>query len=347
MRPLLVELGRRTGQSGLLDLVHLLVKAPSALRKTPCLILVGLRRGVHAHNATADDLDGAVLLYEYTVGPFRTGLFATDDISGARTVLAPRERRAQVAEQACRILAAHGATMSLISVEGAAPGPRLAQPGLLPDGSCRIGMRVRSQARDLHLGATLEATMAAFGRNTRRNFRRYRQRAEDDLGAVFVPSVALAPEQFLELNRRSTNPVPEDDAAWRHHYVTSSPNRLFAGLRARDGRWLSLIAGSRVGKDVRIEWQVNRGGLPRYSLTTVMRACVLEHEISLGTRTLLFEGGTPHSMGLSLSPGHVLDILAIRRGLPAGLLRWLGRWVLPRSNFLGRALQDKSLAWVA
>jgi hypothetical protein len=348
MQPLLAELGRRTGMYGLLDQVHLLVKAPTALRKIPTLVLVGLRRNVRPWQATANDLDGAVLLYEYTMAGLPTGIYATDDIHGARTVLARPEDRVWVAEQACHILSDAGAAVCLVSVDGVTGlRPRLARAGERRSRSCRIGLRLRTQLRDLTLKETMDETMEAFGKSTRRNFRRYRQRAEAELGATFVPRVRLSPEEFLELNANSSNTVSVEEAAWRYHVVTSNPDALFSGLRDGEGRWLSLIAGSRAGEHTRIDWQMNRLDLPRFSLSTVLRSYLLEHEIYRGTRLLTFNGGTPHTMGDSLDPVNVLDVIAVRPGLRGRLLQAFAHRLLPRSNFLGRALEDSSLAWIA
>ena len=346
MRPLLVGLARLTGQAGALDQIDLLVKQPTALRKTPCLVLVGLKEGVAPERARAEDLQGAALFYEYLVMGVPTGAYATDDVSGERTVLAYHAIRAQVAEQACRILIAHGASVCLASVTDVPPpGPQrvLESRGA----ACDLAIRVRTQGRDLELGSTLDETMGAFGRNTRRNFRRYRQRVEEDLGAQFEPWVQISPEDFLELNRSSTNPALEEVAAWRYQFATASARRLFAGVRDRDGRWLSLIAGTRYDDHTYIEWQMNREGLPKYSLSTVMRSFLLEHESRIGTKKLLFKGGTPHSMGLSLQPAETLDVVAVRRGVRGWLVRRLAHWIFPQSNFLGRALEDESLAWIA
>ena len=348
LRPLLVALARITGQAGALDQIELLVKHPTALRKSPCLVLVGVPEGIRPQDVRAEDLEGAALLYEYLVAGLPTGVYATDDVSGERTVLARQAVRAHVAEQACRILIAHGAAVCLASVTDIpAPGPRRVFEPPQNGVPCNMAVRVRTQGRDLELGSTLDETMAAFGKNTRRNFRRYRHRVEAELGAVFVPFVRIGPEEFLELSRCSTNPVPEEDAAWRYHFATSSAQRLFAGMRDRDGRWLSLIAGTRYSDHTYIEWQVNREGLPKYSLSTVMRSFLLEYESSIGTHKLLFKGGTPHSMGLSLTPAETLDVLVVRRGLRGWLLRKLSRWIFPQSNFLARALGDHSLAWIA
>jgi hypothetical protein len=79
----------------------------------------------------------------------------------------------------------------------------------------------------------------------------------------------------------------------------------------------------------------------------VLRSYLLEHEIYRGTRLLTFNGGTPHTMGDSLDPVNVLDVIAVRPGLRGRLLQAFAHRLLPRSNFLGRALEDSSLAWIA
>lgn len=346
IRPLLVALARRTGQSGTLDEIDILVKHPTALRKLPCLVLVGPAEGTPIEQLRVQDLQGAVLFYEYVLG-LPTGVFATDDISGERTALAEQSIRAELAEQACHLLIARGAAVCLATVSDLpAPGPRPVRPSPDLHGTSHVAIRTRTQPRDLELGPSLDATLALFGKHTRRNFRLARRRAEAELGVTFVPSVRIAPEEFMELNRYSARAVPPDEAAWRYHFAASSPQRLFAGMRDRDGRWLSIIAGTRYPDHTYIEWQLNRTDLPRYSLSTVMRSFLLEHESRIGTRKLLFKGGTPHSMGLSLKPAETLDILVVRRGLRGYLLRHLSRWILPRSNFLGRVLEDDSLSWI-
>ena len=329
-----------------MDLIHLLVKTPTALRKIPCVVLVGLAKGISPAKATAADVQGAVLLYEYMVGDIGTGVFATDDITGERTVLAPPELRAEIAEKACRILAAHGAAISLVSLERTSINEPQVKAHEADGPPCHIATRVRIKERDLILHKTMDETLASLGKNTRRNFRRYRTRLEEDLGVTFVPWVRISPEDFIELHCHATNPVSVSEAAWRYHFLSSSSDRLFAGMRDANGRWLSLIGGSRHRDYVQIDWQVNRNDLPRYSLSTVMRSYLLEHEIALGTRRILFKGGTPHTMRLSLLPAETLDIVVVRHSFRGWLLRNFARW-LPPSNFLGRTLADNSLAWIS
>ena len=60
--------------------------------------------GSDAPLTCAEQLCGAVLLYEYRVAGLATGVFATDDMIGVRTVIAPAEIRAEVAGRAIRSL---------------------------------------------------------------------------------------------------------------------------------------------------------------------------------------------------------------------------------------------------
>jgi hypothetical protein len=347
MHPLLMELSHRTGQAAAMDPLEFLVNSPTALGKTPYLVLAGLRAGVRGEQATANDVQGAVLLYEYRVAGIGSQVFATDDVTGHRTVIAPAEIRAEVAGTACSALARQGALMALISFE-AESGQDVAPPSALMHGPpCHVAVRTRTVARDLLLEDTLDATLAILGKNTRRNFRRYRVRLEEDLGATFVPRVEIGREQFLALNRTSTNRVPEAEAAWRYACLQGLPGRMFTGVQAADGRWLSLIAGCRHDGVTEIDWQMNQADLPRYSLSTVMRSYLLEHELALGTKRLIFKGGTPHSMRHSLLGSRTVDLIVVRRSVRAWLLWKLSRWIFPKSNFLSNVLQDTEIDWNA
>jgi hypothetical protein len=327
------------------SLEHLL-GAPTMLGKIPHLVLVGLAAGVDGERATAGDVQGAVLLHEYEIAGRGLRVFATHDLTGQRTVFAPAEIRTRVAEAAARALAEQGAWMTLISVEAATEGERRIQLPANGGDRCRVALLVRTVPRDLRVGETLEATLASLGKRTRRNLRYYRRRAEAELGATFVPWVEMGKEEFLEMNRSSTNPASDADAGWRYDCLGGVTGRMFAGVRAADGQWLSLVGGRRHDGTTEIQWQMNRGGLPRYSLSTVMRAYLLEHEVARGTEKLTFQGGTPHSMRNSLMRSEVLDVLVVRRSLPAWLLLRLARWVFPQSNLLAKVLRDERLVWM-
>jgi hypothetical protein len=343
MRDLLVELCLRTGQAGAMDALEIFLNSPSARPKMPYLLLVGLRRTVHPGMVTVDDLDGAVLIYEYRIAGCGTRVFATDDVVGERTVIAPLSIRMEVAEIAGRTLVESGATVALISLEGNGTAPRKFAFEMGPP--CRVATRTRSVPRYLPLAATYESTLATLGDDTRRNFRRYRRRLENDFGAEFVPNVQMTREQFFAMNRASTNPLSEEVAVWRYETMAKNTRPVLCGLRDEDGRWLSLLGGFRRGSALHIDWQLNLSGLPRYSLTTVMRAFLMEYEIAQGSSKLVFEGGTPHPMRHSFACVSAVDVIVQRKSLGAWLLRKLSRWIFPPKNFLGHTLRDEHLRW--
>jgi hypothetical protein len=270
-------------------------------------------------------------------------VFATDDTTGQRTVIAPLNLRTQVAEEACQTLVDRGALAAMISFEGGAVNLLEGRIGLTE--TCRMAKRNRSVPRYLTLADTVEDTLATLGRHTRRNLRYYRRRLETEMGAEFVPEVAMGRDEFLAINRASTNPVSDDLAAWRYDAIQRTPGTMFAGVRARNGRWLSLIGGRRHMQVTEIDWQMNLAGLPRYSLSTVMRSFVLEHEVGLGTTRLAFTGGTPHPMRHSFVCVDAVDVIALRRSASGWLLRRLAWWLFPEKNFLGQALRDRQLHW--
>ena len=342
MRDMLTDLCRRTDQTGAMDALELFLGAPAALKEQPHLLLVGLRPGVEPIAAMADDVAGAVLIYQYRILGFPTGVFATDDLNGERTVIAPAGIRAEVAQIACRALLENGAIAALISFEGSA-GPTRLPP--LANITGRIAARRRSVPRYLPLTASFESTLATLGDDTRRNLRRYRRRVERDFGAQFLAEVEVGRDEFLAMNRASTHPLDETIAAWQYDVMTDVRAPVFCGVRAADGRWLSLLGGRRRPGIIEVDWQMNLAGLPRYSLSTAMRSFLLEYEISRGTRRLTFLGGTPHSMRHSFACVDAVDVVVLRRSVAAWLLRRLSRWIFPAKNFLGQALRDKSLHW--
>ena len=344
MAPLLSAYGRYTGQDGALDPIDVVIRAPSALRKIPLVVLLTTRPDLPLQRLAPQHLKGAVLVYEYRFAGAPTGVFCTDDIFGDLTVLAPREARMEVAEEVCRFLVDRGGIACLISVDaelgdGSRHGHRPSKTAF------DVGRRVRFKERDLVLRDNLEATLATLGRSTRHNLRRYRARVQEHLGARFVPNAVMSAEEMIELSRQSTNPVPDDVSVWRHKLAEAQPHGIFAGLQAADGRWLSVVGGRREGDRAILKWQTNRAGVAHISICSAMRSFLIEDEIGRGTRTISFLGGTHHSLAYSLQFAAATDVIAVRRGLRGEALRRLGSRLLPESNFLGHALDDPEMEW--
>jgi hypothetical protein len=346
MHGMLVELSSRTGQQGAMDAFDIFLDSPSAREKIPYLLLIGLREDVSPESARAGDVDAAVLIYEYRVAGRGIRVFATDDVAGERTVVARQDDRIQAAEIACRHLAQVGAIAVLISLE--LPRHPEGEPWRAvsgPEARCRIALRNRLVPRYLPLASSYESTLATLGDDTRRNFRRYRRRLVNEFGVEFVPEVAMEYQEFLRMNRSSTNPLSQASAAWRFRSLGRAHQPVFCGLRSADGRWLSLLGGRRRPGLLEIDWQMNLAGMPRYSLSTVMRAFLVESEVARGTRKLFFEGGTPHPMRYSFECVSAVDIVVQRRSTAGWLMRKLPLWVFPENNFLSHALRDENMQW--
>lgn len=343
LQPALAALSRETGQAGSMDWLSHQLHSPNSLKKDPHVVLFGRDAVALPRRTSTGSLLGAVLIYEYQYAGLPTGVFATDDISGTRTVLAPASSRLEVLRQAVACLMRRNAAVVFASVD------QEAEPASQPQVPVRMQFahRTRWIPTALSLGSTFDSTLAQLGARTRRNLRYYRRRAVTELGAQFVSHAHVTRDQFLALNSASTHPLSYEEAIWRHDLFERSrllPTTLYAGMRSASGEWLSLIFGQRRDGMAEIEWQINRAVASHHSFSIAMRAFLLEHEVSLGTTELRFIGGTQHSISASCATNPVTDILAIRQGSVRGwALRHFARRLLPEVNFLRGALEDQQM----
>src|SRR5258707_7219685 len=75
LQQVLADLSARCGQPGVMDDVGYFLSKPGTLKRVPHLLLLSNARTVELERLTADDLVGAVLLYEYTVLGFGIAAF--------------------------------------------------------------------------------------------------------------------------------------------------------------------------------------------------------------------------------------------------------------------------------
>jgi hypothetical protein len=349
LRTVLTDLCALCGQAGAMDYLDYFLTAKENLNKVPYLVLMTSRSGVGVPQLRAADLRGAVLVYEYRVLGFGSSIFTTCDFNGNRTVIAPAASRRQVSAAVCRYLMERGAQVVFVSLE---PGP--------PE-SCQVCFenamvgerkrwwttRTRNVGATLALQKTLDATLATMGKHTRRNLRYYRRKAEAELDCRFASDVkgVLTMAQLVELNSSSAHPVARSVLERRYLTLKSMEGFFCVGLARPDGQWISLLGGRRHHDVSEVDWQMNRDGLAKYSVATVIRSYLIEHEIAIGSEKLFFEGGTPHTMRHSFLSEEAMDIVVMNRSLFVFLLRRFAKWLHPRKNFLLQTLRSPTVEW--
>jgi hypothetical protein len=338
MQHRLAALASDCGQAGAADFIHFFLTQPYTGDKVPTLILFSqAQKQVSWEEAP---LSGAVLVHQYRKFGFPLGIYVSEDTGGERNVIAPARQRSMLAVSAMRYLMAHRrARLVALTLKDASLS---FSPGNTHSSWASTS---RSLHRYLPLQNSYEATLNTFGSHTRRNFRLYRRRAEASMGCVFTDHADLSEADFIALNTVCDYEVPLRVAQWRYRSTHEEPGGVFAGLRAADGTWLSILGGRRYHGTFALDWQMNRTQLSQYSPSTLMRGYLMENEIALGTRHILFEGGTPHPMNSAFLQEEVTDLLS------AASPRWMtffaryAHRILPEKNFLSQTLSDASLRW--
>src|SRR5260370_22680415 len=137
--------------------------------------------------------------------------------------------------------------------------------------------------------------------------------------------MASSREEYLAFNRECMYPVAEYVAAWRYDTQKTLTEPVLMGMKDKDGRWLGILGGRRYKDRMEILWQMNRDGLPTYSLSTVMRSYCMEHEIGRGMKRLYFEGGTSHPLHNSFVEEALMDLVGVRQAPLAQSVKRRGR----------------------
>jgi len=349
LHPALIEFSARCGQPGAMQDIAYFLSKPGAMPRTPHLLLVSRTATLDLADPGLNGLLGLLLIFEHRIGGFGAGAFATNDRSGRSTVVAMPSDRPRVVEHASRALLSRGARLILMSYRseegGAAPDRPLFRAPAPGKEIAHWTTRDRTIPGYLPLGATYAATLAKIGQRTRSNLRYYRRRAEADLGCTFLPSIQPSREEVLAFNRECSYAGPEAAVAWRFDSLNSLASPLFAGIKDREGRWLSMLGGRRYADRSELLWQMNREGLPAYSLGAVMRSYFIEHEIAQGSSRLYIEGGTSHPIRFSFMPENLTDLVIVRDSPIAKLMQRAARRAISPDNELLELLGAKNAEW--
>jgi hypothetical protein len=344
MHPLLLALSIRYGQIGAMDHLEYFLCSATAQKKTPHLVLLG--PDMHRPGVGEENVIAAMLIYEYRLLGCRSGMFATDDMSGRRTLIAPEALRPRALDLACTAIMRKGGQIIVMSVaEDAGSMLSSTVSPIRVRGAWSYSSRDREVPSYLQLESTVDATLAKMGQKTRSNLRYYRRRAEAQLGSSFVQSVNIHRYAFKAFNRECMYAVSDQEAGLRFDSLTKVPGMFLCGLKDRDGRWLSMIGGRRYHGMVEIDWQMNRDGMHAASLSTVMRAYFIEDEVARGTNRMYIEGGTPHTMRFSFTTDLVRDVVIVKHARLAAMMRRMALRLLPEKNFVRGILGDQTLTW--
>jgi hypothetical protein len=347
---LLESLAERFNQAGAMNWLGYFLKTSSFEGKTPYLVLV-MESGTSASPPRLESVRAAVLLFEYRVMGFSSGMFSTDDWAGFRTVIAPEPERDVMSALAADAILGRGAQLVLISFaqrqhRDTAFLPSLRHPAMWVLASRPVSMT-------LLLEPTIKATLAKLGKSTRFNLGYYRRRLQAVEPSELVSDVQhkFQEHELAALNQASLNPVDPDDFRLQCESARNLPGGFMLGLRTLQGKWLSLIGGWRQGDVTVLYWQSNVAGYEKLSIGTAMRSFFLEHEVERGTRKLVYYGGTPHSMGNSFEREEATDLIVRRRSLRAATLHALVRVFAAMGSHIGihsllvQTLASKKLQW--
>ena len=157
---------------------------------------------------------------------------------------------------------------------------------------------------ELRLEDTMQATLAKLGRSTRYNLGYYRRRLARELPCEFIADARglLQEHEIQAINEGSLNPVPLQDFRLQYESSCKLPGGFLLGLRTPAGKWMSLVGGWRQAGVTVHYWQMNTAGYEKLSIGKAMLSYFLEHEVSLRTRSLIYNGGTPNPIRFSFLP---------------------------------------------
>ena len=353
------ELAARFGQATAMHGLAYYFSRPENLKKTPYMVVVS------AVAQPLESLDprhivGAAMLYSYRVLGRETGVLLAGDWSGHRSLIAEPAQREYVTSQATDALLRNGARFILCTFQQEGEQAPAVNPESkettapayrdLP-GSWAIRSRVIPD--HLPLLASYDETLATVGKRTRHNLRLFRKRIETHVACEYIPDATsiVRPDELAPLNASSINPIPQSSFDLQWNSCMNLQGGFISGLRTADGTWLSIAGGWRQGTTTVLQWQMNRGGFEKFSLSVAARAFLLEHEIERGQTIFRIEGGTPHSLSHSFNKARAVDLIVRKRWSPAlaairlAARMWQASPMRKTENFLMDTLGSRSLVW--
>lgn len=260
------------------------------------------------------ELVAAAFFHQVCFAGVGSGLACAGDPMGEGLVIAPVQERETFLR--CAIEELVNVQKKFHTVRVRAKTSRIALLVDFKTSSLRSKFVERTVQHRLVLAETYEEMLASFGLRTRRSLRAKRRQLETKLRPDFLPSIA--PEQAFEamcyLRSRSSMPARSTWYFEGLRKMLHTREDAFAmGLKAKDGTWLSILSGWRRNGTTYIDVQLNHSTFMRESLSAVMRAFLLEYEISVGQKYIVFVGGCSALLERYCSPREAFADLVVTR----------------------------------
>jgi hypothetical protein len=264
----------------------------------------------------------AVFLYEVCFVWCGTGLCCGGDSAGEGLLIAPAQERDLLLRRAVEELLNLHKRFHTVRIR-----VKTSESATLTEYQAGIKSKVIEHMirHRLPLASSYAEMLASFGIRTRRSLRTKRRQMEEALQPEFFPN--LTPEQAFDamcyLNSRSISPVPSVRyLERRREFRRSRADAFVMALRSYDGTWLSVVSGCRRNGRTYVDMQLNHSGFKRESLSAVMRAFLLEHEIGVGQKCITFVGGCSALLERYCEPNEqVADLLVTRPSIRGWCLK--------------------------
>jgi hypothetical protein len=279
--PAILELRLRSGQQDDLMTDPRYLIAANTLNRRVTAVLI--RRD--------NNLEACVFFYEHCKFGIGLGVMRGGGLIGENCVAGREAFRLQYIQFAAQALLRHW------RIHGVSISVRARLDDCLevmgPKSSYRIFSERNIQYK-LRLESTYSGMLAAMGPRTRRSLAAKRRQLETRAHAIFLPSLkpASALEAMLELQKRSLAKRITEFYHARSRLLQEAPEFFCMGLRLPDGPWLSVLSGWRRNGVTYIDLQMNHMHFKQESISAVMRAFMLEHEIACKQEFIHFIGGT-------------------------------------------------------
>jgi hypothetical protein len=237
------------------------------------------------------EIEACVLFFEYCKFGIGHGILNGGDAVGGGLVAGPEGFRVEYVHLAAQFLLQHWRIHGVCLTVRASLDHCIKT--IEPENKYRLLAEKNVQHR-LRLESTYRAMLGAMGPRTRRSLATKRQQLEARAQVAFLPSLepAQALHAMLELQPRCSPHRITRFYHARYDLLRENPEFFSMGLRLPDGTWLSVLSGWRKKRITYIDLQMNDMHFKKESLSAVMRAFMLEHEIRREQESINFVGGT-------------------------------------------------------